>query len=183
MSSRNITLDKSWTLFLDRDGVINKKLPGDYVKSWSEFEFLPGVIDAFRIFSDIFAKIIIVTNQQGIGKGIMTEEHLCAVHNELRSELEKAGGRVDAIYFSPYLSHENHPSRKPSTGMADLAKKEFPEINFEKSIMVGDSVKDMEFGKKLNMRTVFIKGDPDENPDDLLVDYYKSSLIEFASSL
>ncbi len=183
MSLKSLIFDKSWTLFLDRDGVINKKLPGDYVKSWSEFEFIQGVPEALRLFDDIFGKIIIVTNQQGVGKGIMTEKQLFSLHDKMTREIERAGGRLNAIYFSKSLAEENHQSRKPNTGMAELAKNKFPEIDYQKSIMVGDSVKDMEFGKKLNMISVFIKGDPEENPDDSLVDYTFSSLIEFAGSL
>jgi len=65
-------IDKSWTLFLDRDGVINKKIDNDYVKAWEQFEFLPGVIEALKILSAKFGKIIIVTNQQGVGRQLMS---------------------------------------------------------------------------------------------------------------
>ena len=73
-------IDKSWTLFLDRDGVINKKLENDYVKTIDEFEFLPQVLEAIKQFSSHFQKIVIVTNQQGISKKLMTENDLEKVH-------------------------------------------------------------------------------------------------------
>jgi len=183
MSSRNLIFDGSWTLFLDRDGVINVQLLGAYVTSWNEFEFVKGVPDALKIFDKIFGKIIVVTNQQGIGKGLMTENHLHAVHKNMIDEIERVGGRIDDIFYSPYTEKENHHSRKPNTGMAEMAKNKFPEIDFNKSIMVGDSVKDMEFGKKLNMFTVFIKSNDEEKPHKNMVDYTFDSLIDFANSL
>lgn len=183
MSLKNIILDKGWTIFLDRDGVINKRLPGDYVKSWKEFEFIPGVIKSFEIFSEIFGEIIIVTNQQGIGKKIMDEKDLQRIHSRMAQEIEKGKGRISKIYHSPYLASENHNSRKPNTGMADLAVKDFPHIDFKRTIMAGDSEKDMIFGKKKGMITVFIRSEHEEIPDDSLVDQYFDSLIDFANSL
>lgn len=149
-------IDGNWTLFLDRDGVINKKLENDYVKTVEEFEFLPKSLESIVSFSRFFHKIIVVTNQQGIGKGIMSEDDLTAVHNHLLNEVKKNGGRIDAIYHAPRLASENSEMRKPNSGMAFLAQKEFPTIDFNKSIMVGDSVSDMEFANKTGMKAVFI---------------------------
>ncbi len=183
MSLRNLTFDDSWTLFLDRDGVINERLPGEYVTSWNEFEFIKGVLKALKIFRNIFGRIIVVTNQQGIGKGLMTEVQLHEVHKIMLDEIGRAGGRIDDIYFSPFLARDNHHTRKPNTGMAEMAKNNFPEIDFEKSIMIGDSVKDMKFGRNLNMYTVFIKSNDEEKPAIDLIDKEFDSLINFANSL
>ncbi|MDB0006682.1 HAD family hydrolase [Flavobacteriales bacterium] len=149
-------IDNSWTLFLDRDGVINRKLEGDYVKTIEEFEFLPNSLKAIVAFSNYFHKIIVVTNQQGISKKLMTENDLSKVHNHLHKEVEKLNGRIDAIYHAPQLESENSIMRKPNTGMAHLAQKEFPSIEFSKSIMVGDSISDMEFAKNAGMNGLFI---------------------------
>lgn len=149
-------IDNSWTLFLDRDGVINKKLDGDYVKSIEEFEFLPDVLDAIKLFTKRFHKIVIVTNQQGISKRLMSENDLEKVHHHLAQEVQRHGGRIDAIYFAPQLAEENSSMRKPNIGMALAAKDEFPSIDFQKSIMVGDSISDMEFAYNTNMFAVFI---------------------------
>lgn len=143
------------TLFLDRDGVINVHRINDYVKSWDEFEFLPGVLEAFPLFSKYFKHIIVVTNQRGIGKGLMTEEILLDIHHRMQVEIENRGGRIDKIYYCTDLSNESK-NRKPNSGMALQAKKDFPDIEFEKSIMVGDSQLDMEFGNRLGMKTIFI---------------------------
>ena len=149
-------IDSSWTLFLDRDGVINKKIENDYVLDWTQFEFLPGVFEAIKTFSQVFGKIIVVTNQQGIGKGLMTEVKLKSIHSNMITEIEKHEGRIDAIYYSPHIKESNHVDRKPNVGMALRAKKDFPEIDFKKSIMAGDSHSDMEFGHRLEMVKAFI---------------------------
>jgi D-glycero-alpha-D-manno-heptose 1-phosphate guanylyltransferase len=149
-------IDKSWTLFLDRDGVINKKMDHDYVKSLDEFEFIPGSLDALVELSRIFGRLIIVTNQQGIGKGLMTEEDLHRIHGYLLEKVRQMGGAIDAIYHAPQLEEEASPMRKPGTGMALLAKKDFPEIEFAKSIIIGDSANDLDFGKRTNMIPVMI---------------------------
>lgn len=152
-------IDKTWTLFLDRDGVINKRLHGDYVKNVSEFEFLPGVLDALKIFSQVFGKIVVVTNQQGIGKGIYTAEQLHEVHTHMLQQVQAAGAHIDAVYFAPNLASENSRLRKPGIGMALQAKAQFPEIDFSRSLMIGDSVSDLEFGRAAGMLTMFVYHD------------------------
>ena len=174
MSHKYPTIDNEWTLFLDRDGVLNKKLPGRYVTTPQELVILPGVLDAMAHFSSIFKRIIVVTNQQGIGKEIMTSEDLARVHDSLLDQLNYFGGRIDEIYFCPDLEHENPPNRKPNPGMGYQAKKDFPDINFKKSIMVGDSVSDILFGKSLNMVTVRIS-----NIKDPQADFTHPSLRDF----
>ncbi len=170
-------IDRTWTLFLDRDGVINKRLMGDYVKHLDEFEFLPGVVEAIATFSKKFGRIVIVTNQQGIGRGIMTEEQLQIVHDHLVKEVAQNGGRIDAVYFAPQLAAENSNMRKPAIGMAIKAKEEFPEIDFSKSVMVGDSMSDIEFGNKAGMKTIYIDHE-EAKPESLIC---LSSLAELQS--
>lgn len=152
-------IDKTWTLFLDRDGVINKRIINDYVLEWNQFEFNLGVLDALKKISTVFGKIIVVTNQQGIGKGYMAELDLMKIHANMISEIETHGGRIDAVYFSPFLKESNHHTRKPNVGMALMAKKDFPSIDFKKSVMAGDSQSDMEFGQRLGMINVLINED------------------------
>lgn len=183
MSLKKETINKEWTLFLDRDGVINKRLDNDYVKTIDEFEFLPEVKQAINLFSNRFGRIIVVTNQQGIGKGLYTTDDLNKIHAYMKQEVVAAGGRIDGIYYSPYLHQENHPTRKPNTGMAEMAKHDFPEISFEKCIMAGDSLTDMEFGRKLGMKTIFIGDFTKENGDKSLIDLEFRSLKEFADFL
>lgn len=163
-------IDASWTLFLDRDGVINKRLPGDYVKSIEEFELLPSVGEALQLASGVFGVIVVVTNQQGIGKGLMTERNLSEVHAYCSKLIAETGGRIDRYYFAPELANSGGTDRKPETGMALRAKEEFPQIDFERSVMIGDSGSDMEFGKRLGMKTVFVAHGQQYDGVDLTVD-------------
>ncbi len=145
-----------WTLFLDRDGVINRRLVGRYVRNWEAFDFIEGVIESLVRFNSVFEHIVVVTNQQGIGKGIMSELDLEQLHDKMCRAVRDSGGRIDRCYYCPKLAKENPPCRKPNTGMALQAQSDFPEIDFRKSVMVGDSLSDMEFGYRLKMHTVLI---------------------------
>lgn len=178
MSLKHLNTDRSWTLFLDRDGVINKRLPGDYVKNIGEFEFIEGVTEALKKFNPLFRHIVVVTNQQGIAKGIYTVNELDLIHEHMLTEVNRTGGRIDKVYFAPHLAAENHPMRKPGIGMALAAKKDFPDIDFARSVMVGDSPSDMEFGRAAGMKTVFI-GPKEEQKN---ADSCFNSLIDFAAS-
>jgi D-glycero-D-manno-heptose 1,7-bisphosphate phosphatase len=150
-------VNSNWTLFLDRDGVINTKIDNDYVKSIREFEIENGVLEAFYNFSFMFKKVIIVTNQQGIGKLIMSHDQLNLIHDYLIHEVTNVKGKLDAIYYCPHLATDFCKCRKPSVGMAIAAQLDYPDIDFHKSIIVGDSVTDIEFGKNLGMMTVYIQ--------------------------
>ncbi len=180
MTLKNLHIDKTWTLFLDRDGVINKKLDNDYVKHWIEFEFLDGVIDAIKYFNSIFGKIVVVTNQQGIGKRLYRVEDLELIHKNMLYEISYHGGKIDKVYFSPYLSSENHPTRKPGIGMALQAKEDFPEIDLKKSIIIGDSMSDIEFGKNAGMKTIYIS---EVKNEDSKIDFNFKSLNDLVITL
>lgn len=176
----NLKIDKSWSLFLDRDGVINERLPDDYVKTWQQFTFLPGVPEAIKILSGVFGHIFIVTNQQGIGKGLMSENDLHRIHDRLIAEVGNAGGRIDKIYYSPYLASSNHLTRKPAVGMGLKAKSDFSEIRFNRSIMVGDSLSDLIFGKRLKMKTVLVGDSQPARKYPFFTDFYYPDLRTFA---
>lgn len=152
----NFRITSDWTLFLDRDGVINERKPNDYIKNWNEFRFLPGVLDAFGVFSNYFNRIFIVTNQAGIEKGLLSHEDLRTIHDQMMEYIIFHGGRVDEIYYCPYKSDLDPLCRKPNPGMALQAKKDFPEIVFNKCLMVGDSDSDIAFGNNLGMKTILV---------------------------
>lgn len=177
-----LPIDKTWTLFLDRDGVINLHYPNDYVKKWEEFFFLEGVLDALKDLSQIFRRVIVVTNQQGVGKALMSNKDLEYIHAEMLREVRKYGGRIHAIYAATDLiANDTKHLRKPATGMAKQAKKDFPEIDFSKSIMVGDTGSDMQFGKNAGMITVYVGDEQKLKEVEIsLVDYHCESLQAFA---
>ena len=180
MTLKNLNINKNWTLFLDRDGVINKKIDNDYVKQWIEFEFIEGVLDALKFLNTVFGNIIVVTNQQGIGKKLYRKEDLEIIHKNMLYEIAYHGGKIDKVYFSPYLKSENHPYRKPGIGMALKAKEDISTINFKQSIMVGDSMSDMEFGRNAGMKTIYISEEITENNK---IDFNFKSLNELVISL
>lgn len=162
MNLSNLHINKEWTLFLDRDGVINEKRDNDYVKNIGEFVFIEGAKEAIEIFTETFNRIVIVTNQQGIGKGLMTESNLKEIHGYMMDEIAAHGGHIDKAYFAPQLKQERSIFRKPNIGMGALAKRDFPEINFSKSILIGDSESDIEFGINLGMKTIFLQNGREE---------------------
>lgn len=172
----------TWTLFLDRDGVINHDKDNDYIRNTDEFKFYDDTLAALKQLAGIFPRIIIVTNQKGVGRGLMTANDLQEIHHLLLSEVQKAGGRIDKIYFCSDI--DNHsPNRKPNPGMAFQAKQDFPEIDFTRSIIVGNRLSDMEFGRNAGMYTSFVATThpeiPFPHPD---IDFRFNSLYEFAQA-
>jgi D-glycero-D-manno-heptose 1,7-bisphosphate phosphatase len=176
-------IDKSWTLFLDRDGVINHEKHEDYIHSWDEFVFYDGVKEAFKIFAARFKYIIIVTNQKGVGKGVTKLDDVLTIHKNMQAEIETAGGRIDKIYFCTDTD-SNSPNRKPNAGMGLQAIENLPDIDTSKAIMVGNTLSDMEFGRNLGIQTVFLPTTrPEVSLDDERIDAVYSSLLAFAEAL
>lgn len=147
--------NKFTTLFLDRDGVINRHRPDDYVKTISELEFLPGSLEALKMLAPFFTYIFIITNQRGVGKGIMSSQALDKIHAYMLQEIVRHGGRIDRIY-SCTDTDKSSPCRKPNPGMAWQAKTDYSDISFAQSIMVGDSRSDLLFARNTGMYSVFI---------------------------
>lgn len=143
-------LDRCDTLFLDRDGVVNVWLPGDYVKKWSEFSFNPGFLYFIGQYSRHFRHIIIVTNQRGVGRGLMTESDLEDIHARMLSAIAESGGRIDRIYVCTAVSGSD-PMRKPGKGMALQAMRDFPDITMQRSLMIGDQPSDRQFAENCGM--------------------------------
>lgn len=176
-------IDKNWSLFLDRDGVINYEKENNYILNWNEFIFYEGVLEALSLLSQKFNKIILVTNQRGVGKGLMNESALSEIQSQLKQVVEASYGRLDGMYTCTSIN-DNHPDRKPNPGMALAAQKKFPEIIFSKSIMVGNKLSDMKFGRNAGMHTIFLATTHPEtvfpHPD---IDLRFNSLLEFAKAL
>lgn len=148
-------IDQSWTLFLDRDGVINEESPGGYVLRWEDFRFSEGALESIRDLSRCFGRIIVVSNQKCIGKGLLTERELDQIHTRMLRVINSQGGRIDRVYYCPD-QQDASPCRKPNTGMGLQASKDFPEIVFSRSVLIGNNLSDMEFGRRLGMVTCFI---------------------------
>ncbi len=176
-------IDSTWTLFLDRDGIINKRIIDGYVKEISQFVFKSDFIQAMPILNRIFKYTIVVTNQQGIEKELVTESEVATIHAYLINSLKEKNIKIDKIYLCPHLAERNCNCRKPNIGMALNAKKEFPDIDFNKSVMIGDSISDLIFGKNLNMKTVFIADTNNYVKSDILAyaDFFCADMMEFTN--
>jgi len=171
-------VNSDWTLFLDRDGVINKKIDHDYVRSINRFEFLDGVLQSIAELSKVFGRVFVVTNQRGIGRGLFTIEDLKAIHKNMINEVEASGGKIDHVFFCPHLADDPIcDCRKPKPGMAHQALKLYPEIQFDKAVMIGDSMSDIQFGNALGMHTVHIT-----KADESQASEITSSLFKWTSN-
>jgi len=176
-------IDKSWTLFMDRDGVFNHDKVGSYVFHPDEFVFYDGALDATRIIHEKFGRVIVTTNQRGVGRGLMTLEDLKTVNDKLQRIVKENGGQIDHVYSATAMSNFD-PIRKPNPGMAFLAKHDFPDIDLSKTIMIGNNPSDMQFGRHAGLYPVYLTttNPPYELPHQD-VDWQFESLYAFAKSL
>jgi D-glycero-D-manno-heptose 1,7-bisphosphate phosphatase len=137
-------------VFLDRDGVINAKIEGDYVRHWSQFEFLPAIADWIRIFNALDFLVIVVTNQRGIALGKMTEADVETIHELMKHELSSRGARIDDIYTCPH-GEECCDCRKPKPGMIYKARQKW-DIDLSGSLLIGDSDSDADLAAACGLR-------------------------------
>lgn len=155
-SLERVVADRSgreWCLFLDRDGVVNRRVEGDYVRSWQQFSFLPGALDALAVLARWAPHVVVVTNQQGVAKGLMTEADLDDVHARMTAAVAAAGGRIDAVLACPHASSAGCPCRKPAPGLAASWLADRPPVDGALSVMVGDSPSDVEMARRLGAVT------------------------------
>ncbi|MEP7377977.1 MAG: HAD-IIIA family hydrolase [Chloroflexota bacterium] len=145
-------------VFLDRDGVINHKPPdGAYVRSWSEFRFLPGALTALAELHASGATLLLVTNQRGVARGLIRPTDLAKIHAQLVAELAAVEVQLGGIYVCPHDAGECD-CRKPDVGLFLRAQREHPWISFPNSDLIGDSLTDLEAGRRLGMR-LWLVGD------------------------
>jgi len=146
-------------IFLDRDGVVNRRAAADgYVRTWAEFEFVPGVIEALAALCRDGALAIIITNQRGVAMGLLTPDDLADIHRRMALDLAAGGVRLGGIYVCP---HEVGACdcRKPAPGLFHQAQRDHPQISLAGSDMVGDSLSDLQAGHRLGMR-LWLVGEP-----------------------
>lgn len=154
------------TIFLDRDGVVNKKMPeGRYVRSWNEFHLLPGVPEAIAQLNRKGLRTIVVSNQRGVALGLYTVQDVISIHSMLQHKLNEFGARIDGFYFCPHDRHACN-CRKPLPSLFIKAAEDFKDISADSSVMIGDSLSDMQFGCNLGMQTVYIENNSDSRKMD-----------------
>ncbi len=144
------------TIFLDRDGVINRNRPqGDYIKSWEEFEFLPGALDAIARLTQAGFRIVVITNQACIGKGLVSWAKVEEIHARMVQEIARAGGRIEAVLYCPHLADAGCDCRKPAAGLLRRAQEEYG-VNLKQAILVGDCVKDVQTATVVGMPSIMV---------------------------
>lgn len=143
-------------VFLDRDGVINKRPPqADYIKTWDEFEFLPGSAEAIKILNSLGYKIYVISNQPGIARGVMTENDLKIIHKKMQQELKKLGVKIDGIYYCPHGWNDGCDCRKPKPGLLYKASR-YHFIDLTKTIFIGDDKRDKDAGDIAGCKTILV---------------------------
>ena len=147
-------MSKAKAIFLDRDGVINRKVPEkDFVKTPEELVYLPRVKQIIRKLKEKGFTIIIISNQSGINRGMIKKENLEKINSRLMRDLN-----VDAIYYCPHLPEENCECRKPKTGLIEKAAKDF-NIDVKSSLLIGDNDFDIIAGRSAGCKTIMVDGD------------------------
>ena len=147
-------------VFLDRDGVVNRKPPEDeFIRDWQSFELLPAVPESIARLNNAGVKVIVVTNQRGIALGHLSEDDLHVLHRELQRFLSDWGAHIDAIFYCPHDRNACN-CRKPKPGLFVKAFREFPQAGPNNSVVIGDSISDIEAGRNLGMPTIFVRGNP-----------------------
>ena len=153
----NWDIDTTWTLFHDRDGVINERVFDGYVLSIKDFIFKEGVLENACLLFGKFAHVFIVTNQQCVKKGIISKASLDDIHDWMSEQFLKEKAHIDEVFVATELNNKDSRRRKPNLEMGLEAKMKFPNVDFEKSIMIGDTDSDISFGQNLGMKTVLIE--------------------------
>ena len=150
--------DQLKTIFLDRDGVINQKMPeGSYVRTIADFHLLPGVAEAIARLNRAGIRVIVVSNQRGIALGFYTADVVDSIHEHLQAELSRVHAWIDAFFYCPH-DKNSCDCRKPLPGLYEQASAKFTDITPGSSAMIGDSLSDIEFGRAVGMKTVWIAG-------------------------
>jgi D-glycero-D-manno-heptose 1,7-bisphosphate phosphatase len=147
-------------LILDRDGVLNRRVPDGYVRCRDEFDPLPGALETVAALSLRAGATVVVTNQAGVGRGLVASEELAAIHAELVARCRDLGGRIDAVFACVHTREDRCGCRKPATGLFDRARRLIGDPDPKRSVMVGDMRSDAEFAAALGIRFVLI-GDQD----------------------
>lgn len=142
-------------IFLDRDGVINRRILGGYVTHWRQFTFVRGIKTALARLSRMGIPLIVVSNQAGVGKGLVTRRALRDITERFVAALAKAGARIDAVYYCPHTPADNCPCRKPRPGLLRQAARDF-RLDLKRSVLIGDSASDLDAARAVHCPAIFL---------------------------
>ena len=144
------------TVFIDRDGVINRRLVGDWVKKWEEFDMLPGVPEAIGKLKKAGFRCVLITNQRGIALNLFSFEDLHEIHSKMNEEFEPSGGKIDDIFICPHDRHENSDCRKPKPGLFFQAAEKYSDIKLSETVMFGDKDTDRQAAEAAGCGSFFL---------------------------
>jgi len=173
----------SKVIFIDRDGVINWDPIGDYIKRPEDFRFLPGVGAALKRLSDSGYRIVVVSNQAGVGDGVFPKKDLDRVNEKFLSEVERAGSRLTGVFYCLHGKKAGCSCRKPETGLFHQAEEALGDFDRSITYFIGDKVTDIEAGRKFGLRTIFVLTGHGQNEEkklkpDHLPNYIAADLEE-----
>lgn len=146
---------QSKIIFIDRDGVINEDVIGDYIKRWEDFHFIPGSLEAMKELSIHGFEIVIISNQAGIGDGAYSESALKDITNKMLEQLKQNSVQVHGVYYCLHGKDAGCECRKPKTGLFFQASRKI-QFNPSQTYFIGDKVSDVEAGKKFGLKTLFV---------------------------
>jgi D-glycero-D-manno-heptose 1,7-bisphosphate phosphatase len=153
-------------VLLDRDGVINRRIMGGYVTCWEKFVFLPGALDALRLLREKDYHAIVVSNQQGVGKGLMSAADLEEITRKFVAEVEAQGGRIREVYYCTHGAQEDCPCRKPKPGLLRRAQAEH-HFAFQHTFLIGDSESDLRAAQAVGCPAIMVSDAPPAGLDRL----------------
>jgi D-glycero-D-manno-heptose 1,7-bisphosphate phosphatase len=142
-------------IFLDRDGVINERIINGYVTEWLQFRFIEGAEQALRDLARLRLPILLISNQSGVGKGLVSRSALEQITRRFVAGLERRGARIDGVYYCPHRPDEGCPCRKPKPGLLLQAARDW-RIDLPASVMVGDTTSDVEAAQAAGCRGILI---------------------------
>ena len=172
-------------IFIDRDGVINKDPGGwtkySYVTKWDEFFFIDGAVAALKRLKEAGYKVFVISNQGGISKGYFSQKDLDILNKRMLEEIESGGGKIDGLFYCPHHNKDNCECRKPKTGLIEQAARAM-HIDFKNTYFVGDSINDVEAGKRMGMKTILVLSGKTPLSEltnwNMQPDYVKRNLLE-----
>ena len=164
-------------IFLDRDGVINRRIVGGYVCHWTQFKFLPGIRGALSKLSRLDLPLIVVSNQAGVAKGLVSPDSLREITERFVAELAREGSRIDAVYYCPHGQFDDCRCRKPRPGLLEQAAEDW-QLDLTASILIGDSISDLQAAAATQCPAILFSPRGKSALQDLLA----SSQVEIASS-
>lgn len=141
-------------ILLDRDGTLNAER-ADYVKSWEEFVFLPGALEALALLARLRVPVAVITNQSCVGRGIVPRRHLDEIHQRMLAQVQQAGGRIDAVYVCPHRPDEGCACRKPAPGLLRQAASDF-DVDPARCVYIGDAPTDLEAAQRAGCRALMV---------------------------